>query len=69
MAVALEAARGLKHALTDAPEAVAMLGQVEFALGRPEFDALIEPLLDRAGRACRRALQGRRCHPGPSSTA
>jgi molecular chaperone HscA len=57
VAIALEAARGLKHALTDAPEAAVTLGKVEFALGRPEFDALIEPLLDRAGRACRRALK------------
>jgi molecular chaperone HscA len=62
VALALEAARSLKHALSEAPEGMVKLplrggGTTEFTLDRPAFDALIEPLLGRAGRACRRAVK------------
>ncbi len=58
----LGAARDAKHALTDAERVVVELpkkggGQVEFALTRTEFDEWIDPLLQRTGKACRRALR------------
>jgi molecular chaperone HscA len=62
VALALSAARELKHALTDAPEASIELpakgGTTILAkLTRAELDALILPLLERTGKACRRALR------------
>jgi molecular chaperone HscA len=62
VALALSAARELKHALTDAPEASIELptkggGSVSVTLARAELDALIQPLLERTGKACRRALR------------
>jgi molecular chaperone HscA len=62
VALALSAARELKHALTDASEASIELpakggGSIAAKLTRPELDALILPLLERTGRACRRALR------------
>ncbi len=50
---ALDLARRMKHALTEAPEVVAE----EVRLTRDRFDALIVPLLERTGIACRRALK------------
>jgi molecular chaperone HscA len=50
---ALDMARQMKHALTDAPEIVVE----DTRLTRERFDALIQPLLDRTGVACRRALK------------
>ncbi len=60
--LALDAARQVKHALTDAAEAVIEVprrggGVAEVRLDRTDFDALIAPLLERTGRACRRALR------------
>ena len=60
--LALDAARKAKHGLTDAPEVAVELpkrggGTVEYRLARAHFDALIQPLLERTGRACRRALR------------
>src|SRR5512140_2973761 len=50
---ALDLARQMKHALTDATEV-----EVEGTrLTRERFDALVQPLLDRTGIACRRALK------------
>ncbi len=60
--VALSAARQAKHALTDRSEVAVELpkrggGSAEYAINRAHFDELIAPLLERTGRACRRALR------------
>lgn len=60
--LALAAARQVKHALTEVAEAVVEVprrggGVAEFRLGRGEFEGWIAPLLERTGRACRRALR------------
>ncbi|HWZ87714.1 MAG TPA: Hsp70 family protein, partial [Polyangiaceae bacterium] len=62
VAIALEAARRVKHGLTGAPEVSIELpkkggGELEFSLSRADFDVLIQPLLERTGRSCRRALR------------
>jgi molecular chaperone HscA len=62
VALALSAARELKHALTDATEASIELpakggATIQAKLTRAELDALILPLLERTGKACRRALR------------
>jgi len=62
VSIALEAARRAKHALTDAAEVSIELpqkggGDVLFSVTRADFDAWIEPLLARTGKACRRALR------------
>jgi molecular chaperone HscA len=62
VAWALDQARQAKHALTEAFEVSIELLQegVEpprLILTRDQFDQLIQPLLDRAGRACRRAVK------------
>jgi molecular chaperone HscA len=62
VSLVLEAARRVKHELSDHAEVDAELpkrggGTVVFVLTRSRFDQLIQPLLDRAGRACRRALR------------
>ncbi|MDF3067690.1 MAG: Chaperone protein HscA [Polyangiaceae bacterium] len=62
VALALSAARELKHALTDSPEAsIELPGKggttVQARLTRAELSALIAPLLERTGKACRRALR------------
>jgi len=58
---ALDAARALKHQLTDAPEAAVDLetptGTVRCTLTRAGFDALAQPVLERTGVAVRRALR------------
>jgi molecular chaperone HscA len=58
----LQTARQAKHALTDATEVRVELprkggGEAQFALTRSDFDAWIQPLLERTGRSCRRALR------------
>jgi molecular chaperone HscA len=62
VALALSAARELKHALTEAQEASAELPArggttIQAKLTRAELDQLIQPLLERTGKACRRALR------------
>jgi molecular chaperone HscA len=62
VSIALEAARRAKHALTEAAEVGIELpkkggGELLFALTRSGFDAWIQPLLERTGRSCRRALR------------
>jgi molecular chaperone HscA len=62
VSIALEAARRAKHALTDVSEVSVELpkkgrGDVQFSLTRSELDAWIQPLLERTGRSCRRALR------------
>ncbi|MDD9939272.1 MAG: Fe-S protein assembly chaperone HscA [Myxococcales bacterium] len=60
--IALESARAIKHALTDAPEVEAEIERpggepLRRRVTREEFDALIQSLLARTGTACRRALR------------
>jgi molecular chaperone HscA len=62
VSIALGAARSVKHALTDAESTEAELparggGDVRVRVERAELERLIEPLLERTGRACRRALR------------
>jgi len=62
VSIALEAARRAKHALTDATEVSIELpqkggGEVLFSVTRADFNAWIQPLLERTGKSCRRALR------------
>ncbi|HET7539309.1 MAG TPA: Fe-S protein assembly chaperone HscA [Polyangiaceae bacterium] len=62
VSIALSAARSVKHALTTATEVSIELpkrggGELSFSLSRADFDAWIQPLLERTGKACRRALR------------
>lgn len=62
VSIALDAARQAKHRLSDVETVEIDLprrggGEVVYSLTRAEFDRMIEPLLDRTGRACRRALR------------
>ncbi len=59
----LTAARALKHSLTDAESATFVVEEGSVLAGtcvqitRVRFDALVGPLLERTGRACKRALR------------
>jgi molecular chaperone HscA len=54
----LDEARKAKHALTTSEAVVAEVpGQRSIAISRSRFEALIVPLLERTGVACRRALR------------
>ncbi|MFO0756777.1 MAG: Fe-S protein assembly chaperone HscA [Byssovorax sp.] len=59
--LALDAARKVKHGLTDAREVEIELpaasGTKKVTVTRDEFDALIAPIVERTGVACRRALR------------
>jgi molecular chaperone HscA len=55
VSVALERARRIKHALTE-QDSVSVEGS-SFRVSRTEFESWIAPLLERTGRACRRALR------------
>ncbi len=60
--LALDAARQVKHGLTDNREVVIALPakggeEVEVRVTRDEFDALIKPIVARTGLSCRRALR------------
>ena len=62
VSLALDAARQAKHRLSDVEEVEVSLparggGEVVYRLRRSEFDAMIASLLDRTGRASRRALR------------
>jgi molecular chaperone HscA len=64
----LGAAREAKHRLTELTEVSLELprkggGEVRVGLTRAEFDALIEPLIERTGRAARRALRDAKLEP------
>jgi molecular chaperone HscA len=54
---AVAEARRVKEALTDAPEAVFALDGVSRAVTRADLTAWAQPLLEKTGRACRRALK------------
>jgi molecular chaperone HscA len=62
--VVLDAAREMKHALTDGESAAAEIprssGVRRVELTRARFEALVAPLLDRTGLACRRAMKDAR---------
>ena len=67
--LALDAARQAKHALTDRAEVEVELpkrggGEVVYRIERSHFDQLIAPLLERTGRAARRALRDAELSPG-----
>jgi molecular chaperone HscA len=62
VSLARTSARSIKHALTEreAVEADIELpdgGSLQFRVTRAEFEALIQPLVERTGTACRRALR------------
>jgi len=62
VSLALSSAREAKHALTDAERTAVTLpsrggADVTIEVTRAELDELILPLLERTGRACRRALR------------
>jgi molecular chaperone HscA len=68
IALALGAARDIKHQLTTSEVVTVSLprrggGEVEVRVERGEFEALIAPLLERTGRAARRALRDARLEP------
>jgi molecular chaperone HscA len=69
VALALGAARELKHGLTER-ETVSITvprrggGDVEHVVRRADFEGLIAPLLERTGRACKRALRDAGLDPG-----
>ncbi len=55
---ALDVSRAIKHGLTLAPEVDCEIWDgTSVHVTRAEFDALIRPLLERTGAACRRALK------------
>jgi molecular chaperone HscA len=67
--LALDAARQAKHALTDVESVEVELpaqggGTKKVAVTRAEFDALIAPLVERTGVACRRAMRDAGVTPG-----
>ncbi len=56
----LDGARAAKHALTESETAhieSPLADNAKLTLSRTQFDALIQPLLDRTGRAVRRAIK------------
>jgi molecular chaperone HscA len=62
VSIALDAAREAKHQLTDWEQVEVSLpkrggGEALYSLTRAELDQKIHPLLERTGRACRRALR------------
>jgi molecular chaperone HscA len=61
----LDEARKAKHALTEAESVEAEVsGQAPVVITRARFDELIQPLLNRTGVACRRALRDAGLAPG-----
>ena len=59
--LALDTARKIKHGLTDAPQVEAEIevegGNRKITITRDDFEALVTPLVERTGVACRRALR------------
>ncbi|OZY59906.1 Fe-S protein assembly chaperone HscA [Pseudomonas lundensis] len=53
----LQAACAAKEALTDAPSVTVTFGKWSAQLSREAFDALIEPMVARSLKACRRAVR------------
>ena len=62
--LALDTARKVKHALTEAGEVVTeLLPGKDVTITRARFEGLIQPILDRTGVACRRALRDAKLKP------
>ncbi|NTX15663.1 Fe-S protein assembly chaperone HscA [Myxococcus sp. CA051A] len=57
VAQTLAASRKAKEALTDAPEATVTVGGQSHTVKRADFDAWIQPLVNKTGLVCRRALK------------
>src|SRR5262245_13318643 len=62
VSIARTSARSIKNALTERESVSAEIelpsgGSITFDVTRAEFEALIQPLVDRSGVACRRALR------------
>ena len=62
ISVVRSAARSIKHALTESESVEASIelpgrGDVAVRVARAEFDAMIKPIVERTGVACRRALR------------
>jgi molecular chaperone HscA len=62
ISIARTSARSIKHALTERESVEADIelpagGSVQLQIARGEFEALIQPLVERTGIACRRALR------------
>ncbi|MEZ4220921.1 MAG: Fe-S protein assembly chaperone HscA [Polyangiaceae bacterium] len=69
VSLALDAARQAKHGLTDSAVVEVSLpkrggGETDYRIERTHFDALIAPLLERTGRAARRAMRDAELGPG-----
>lgn len=69
VSLALDAARQAKHGLTDSAVVEVNLpkrggGETDYRIERTHFDALIAPLLERTGRAARRAMRDAELGPG-----
>ncbi|WP_374962940.1 Fe-S protein assembly chaperone HscA [Spongiibacter tropicus] len=56
----LDASRAAKEALTGAEQVDVSLDSQQLVLSREEFNALVDPLIDRAIRACKRAMRDAR---------
>ena len=56
----LDASRAAKEALTGAEQVDISLDSQQLVLSREEFNALVDPLIDRAIRACKRAMRDAR---------
>lgn len=65
VALVLEAAKAAKHALTDAATVELTLPgkTAPYVLTRAQFEQWIQPLLERTGKACRRALRDANLKP------
>jgi molecular chaperone HscA len=62
VSIARTSARSIKHALTDRDTVAADIelpdgSTIDFSITRVEFESLIQPLVERTGLACRRALR------------
>jgi molecular chaperone HscA len=67
--MAIDAAKAVKHGLTDRAEVEAILpvrggGERTTVITREAFEAIIRPLVERTGVACRRALRDAELAPG-----
>jgi molecular chaperone HscA len=59
----LLAARAAKHALTAGDTAALDVGGAAVTFTRDEFDAMIQPIVDRTGASCRQALADAKLRP------
>ncbi|WP_338864988.1 Fe-S protein assembly chaperone HscA [Myxococcus stipitatus] len=64
VAETLAASRKAKEALTDAPEATLTVDGRAYTVKRADFDAWIQPLVQKTGLVCRRAMKDAGVAPG-----